>query len=60
MTVYEFNKICLDPIVIYTMCGDKQISIFTQQGPDGDIPELLEDCEIRTFWCENGLIAVLI
>lgn len=60
MTVYEFNQICLTFIVIYTKCGDKDISIFTQHGPDGDIPELFENCEIRELWREDNLIAVLI
>ena len=60
MTVYELNQICLDSIVVYTMCVDKEISIFTQHSPDGNIPELFEDCDIRKMWCEDGLVAVLI
>lgn len=60
MTVYDINKICDKPIVIYTMCGEKYISIFTQHGPDGDMPELFDDCIIHEIWCEDGMIAVRI
>ena len=62
MTVYELNQICFNPIVIYTMCGDKEISIFTQCNRNGEasIPELFDECDIHKIWCEDDLIAVLI
>lgn len=60
MTLYEFNQICLDSLVVYTMCGDEKICIFVQRGPHGNLPELFEDCEIRETWLEDGLVGVLI
>ena len=60
MTFYELNQICLDPIVVYTMCGEEKICIFMQSGPNGNIPELFEECHIRKLWYENDSVAVLI
>jgi hypothetical protein len=42
------------------MCGDEKICLFVQRGPNGKLPELFEDCEIKEFWLEDGLAAVLI
>lgn len=60
MTLYEINNICCDPIVVYTMCGDEKICIFSQIGHDANLPELFEECKVRELWCENDLIAVQI
>ena len=60
MTPYELNRLCLDPIVIYTMCGDKKICVFSQIGHNGNLPEIFENCSVQEIWCENGLVAVLI
>ena len=43
MTLYEFNQICHDSLVVYTMCGDEKVCIFVQRGPHGNLPELFEE-----------------
>lgn len=60
MTLYELNQLCLDPLVVYTMCGDEKICIFTQRGHNGNIPGLFEDCSSKEIWIENNSVAVLI
>ena len=60
MTLYEFNLICHDSLVVYTMCDDEKVCLFVQRGPNGKLPELFEDCEIRETWLKDGLVAVLI
>jgi hypothetical protein len=60
MTLYDLNQICLNPIVVCTMCKDEKICIFTQVGRDKDLPELLEECIVKEIWCENSVVAVLI
>lgn len=60
MTLYRFNKICLEPIVVYTMWENEKICLFTQFDCEKNLPEIFENCDIRKIWYENGLIAVLI
>lgn len=60
MTLYELNQLCLEPMMVYTMCGNEKICIFSQIGHDMDLPEIFEECHIQEIWCENGLIAVRI
>lgn len=60
MTLYEINQLSLEPIVVYTVCGDEKVCIFTQIGHDRNLPEIFEECHILEIWREDDLIAVLI